>query len=335
VIIMNTTLLQLGLLSLAIGVSASAQTYTTIMNGEDSQSYYFLGGIPNRTTVTSVQSPFAYPSSNIGATDSQKYPSGNGSGTPPWWFYYYTCGANVCTHDSTPDYIERPPSHGQISSQKSSVIGLLAKATLKGTATSSDHTKAAHLYEVFYFTERNDYAGQREIGFARQMSPYASPSVDVTFAYWYTNDNCGLHTGVGSDPNMGYPNCRDSRATTGNIEVPATAWTDGHLFAGGGNNVPITGLTTGTQYIYKAHIFWAGWDSTYKLRVEVWDSTFTTQIFASNLDTTNLGDSLGITTSGTSGYVTLGTVRIDPHGTGTLSSTGVELCVDYVQTITP
>src|SRR5260370_39781134 len=88
---------------------------------------------------------------------------------------------------------------------------------------------------------------RREIGFARQMSPYASPSVDITFAYWYTNDNCGLHTGVGSDPNMGYPNCRDSQATTGAIEVPATAWTNGHLLASGYNFEFITGLTIGTK----------------------------------------------------------------------------------------
>src|ERR1700682_2893366 len=120
---MNTTLLQLGLLSLAIGVSASAETFTTIMSGENSQSYYFLGGTPSRTTVTSVQSPFAYPSSNIGATDSQTFPSGNVSGTPPWWFYYYTCGGDVCTHDLTGEYVVRPPSYGQISCQKSSVIG--------------------------------------------------------------------------------------------------------------------------------------------------------------------------------------------------------------------
>jgi hypothetical protein len=65
------------------------------------------------------------------------------------------------------------------------------------------------------------------------------------------------------------------------------------------------------------------------------DSTFITLMYSSNMDTTNLGVSLGITTSGTDGYVTLGTVRIDPYSTGTLISTGVELDVAYAQIITP
>ena len=328
---MNTTLLQLGLFSLALGVNASAVTYTTIMKGESSEKFTFLSTAtpPYRTTVTSVKSPFADPSSHLGANDSQTYPSGNSSGTPYWWFYYYTCGMDdVCTHDRTDEPIPRPPSHGQVSSQKSSVIGLLAKAALKGTATTSDNDLAAHLYETFYFGERNDYADQKEIGFARQISPYAD--VDVTYAYWFTNVNCGL--GGGSGPNMGYPYCRDSRATDGAKEDPATAWANGDLPATGYNIEFITGLTTGTEYVFQAYIVWASWDSSYKLRVEVRDSTFTTVIFASNLDTTNLGDSLGITTSGTSGYVTLGTQRVDPNNT--LSATGFQMDVDYVQTIT-
>lgn len=330
---MNTTLLQLGLLSLAIGVTASAQTYTTIMSGENSQSFSFLnnntGG--NRTTVTSVQSPFAYPNYTTGGTDSQTYPSGNTGGNPePWWFYYYSCPPYVCTYDWTGVAIERPPSIGQISSQKSSALGFLTQAALKGTATTNNSSYEAELYETFYFTERNDYAGQKEIGIARLIRPYTSD--DVTFAYWYTNDNCGL--GGGSGPNMGQPNCRTSQATTGATEDPTTAWGSGQLLAGGyANYAFFTGLTTGTTYIFQTYIFWASWDSTYKQRVEVWDSTFTTQIYAANIDTTYLGVSLGLTTSGTSGYVTLGTERYDPHGT--LSQTGFELDVNYVQIITP
>ena len=57
-----------------------------------------------------------------------------------------------------------------------------------------------------------------------------------------------------------------------------------------------------------------------------------TKPVSSNLDTTNLGDSLGITTSGTSGYVTLATQRVDPDNK--LSATGFQMDVDYVQTIT-
>lgn len=181
------------------------------------------------------------------------------------------------------------------------------------------------------FSERNDYAGQKEIGFARQISPHADDEDDdVTYAYWYTNVNCGF--GGGSGPNMGYPYCRDSRATDGAQEVPATAWANGDLPAEGYNFEFITGLTTGTKYNFLAYIFWASWDSSYKLRVEVRDSTFTTVIFASNLDTTNLGDSLGITTAGTSGYATVATQRVDPDGE--LSATGFQMDVDYVQTIT-
>lgn len=98
----------------------------------------------------------------------------------------------------------------------------------------------------------------------------------------------------------------------------------------------LTGLTTGTQYNYRAWIFWASWDSTYKLRVEAWDSTFTTEIFASNVDTTNGTDSLNLTTSGTSGYFTIGTLRSDnPGGTAEMSGSGVELDAAQVQSVTP
>jgi hypothetical protein len=334
---MNTILLQLGLLSLAIGVNASAQTYTNIMSGENSTSFSFLSGTGSRTTVTSIQSPFGYPNTITGANDSQTYPSGSTGGNPePWWFYYDTCGSNTCAYDLTGTAIPRPPAIGQISSQKFSAIGFLTKATLNGTVSNGGSTNPANMYETFFFTERNDYQGQREIGIARQMSPYAhvidpSNPGDYTYAYWFTNDNCGTGTSLGY-PTISTPaSCRTSQAT-GGVEALGS----GPLLQTGYNIDFITGLTTGTQYIFQTYIFWASWDSTYKQRIEVWDSTFTTQIFADNIDTTYLGVSLGLTTSGTSGYVTLGTQRFDPNPpSGTLSQTGVNLSVSYVQIITP
>jgi hypothetical protein len=160
-------------------------------------------------------------------------------------------------------------------------------------------------------------------------------SYDITYAYWYTNDNCGVYTGVSTDPNMGYPTCRKGQQNTGTVEVPYTAYSNGLLAPTGYNFVLLTGLTVGTQYNYRAWIFWA-WDSTYKLRVEAWDSTFTTQIFGDNVDTTNVGDHLNLTTSGTSGYFTIGTLRDDnPGGTAVMSGSGVQLDVAQVQKITP
>ena len=335
---MNTLLLQLGALALASGVCATAQTFTTIMSGESSTQLTFVGGgTGSRTSVSSLQSPFYFPSSYLGATDTQTFATGNGSLTPPWWFAYYTGGgcAATCTHDWTGDTIDRTgaATNGQISSQKSSVIGLLAKATFKGNVSYSSYTSAADLYETFFFSERDDYAGQREIGFVRDqgVNPFYQSSYDITYAYWYTNDNCGV--GGGAGPNMGYPYCRTSEAIEGASETPATAWANGDLAATGINYVLLTGLTTGTEYNYRAWIFWASWDSTYKLRVEAWDSTFTTEVFASNVDTTSGTDNLSLTTSGTSGYFSLGAVRSDPSNT--MSGTGVELDVAQVQKITP
>jgi hypothetical protein len=334
---MKTTWLRLGILAAAIGVSATAQTYTNIMSGEDSTQLTFPSSPASgqHATVTSVQSPFSFPSSNTSQNDYYyTFPTGNSGLTPPWWFSYQDCSPGpICADDSTGGNISRPPTNGQISSLKSSGIGLLAQATFKGTVSYSALTSPADLYETFYFTERDDYAGQREIGFVRDqgINTYYQSSYDITYAYWYTNDNCGV--GGGSGPNMGEPWCRTSQAT-GAAEDPGTAWNDGDLAATGINYVLITGLTIGTEYIYQAYIFWASWDSTYKLRVEVWDSTFTTQIFASNLDTTNGTDNLNLTTSGTNGYVTLGTVRADPYDK--MGGTGVELDVtSYVQIITP
>lgn len=338
---MNTALrrLTVALLSCLTGLSASAQTYTTIMSGERSTSFSCGGGgTCSRTPVTSLQSPFGFPSSYLNSNDSQTYPSGSAGGVPePWWFSYFACGAgaNLCTQDLTGAPISRGPAYGQISSRKSSVLGLLAQAALNGTASNGGSSDPADVYETFYFSQRRDYAGQREIGFVRQMSPYATvidpanPG-DYSYFYWYTNDNCGV--GGGSGPNMGYPYCRTSQAN-GTAENPATA----PLLATEFNFefLPPNTLTIGTTYIFREWIFRASWDSTYKLRCEVWDSTFTTQIFAANLDTVSADGSarLGITTSGTSGFVTLGTERSDPNNT--LTSSGIALSVNYVQIMTP
>lgn len=211
------------------------------------------------------------------------------------------------------------------------MIGLLATATFNGNVSYSTLTLPADLYETFFFTEREDYAGQREIGFVRDqgVNTVYQESYDIAYAYWYTNDNCSV--GGGSGPNMGEPWCRTSVAT-GGAENPATAWTNGDLAATGMNYALITGLTTtGTEYTYQAYIFYATWDSTYKLRVEVWLPGFAGSgpLFAANVDTTNGTDNLNLTTSGTSGYVSVGTVRGDPNGV--MSGTGVELDVSEVQ----
>ena len=91
---------------LTFGVKAPAITYTAIMNGENSTKFSFLNNNINpRSTVTSIQSPFAYPTTITGSTDTQTYPSGNSSATPPWWFYY---SGNFIANDSTGVAIGRP-----------------------------------------------------------------------------------------------------------------------------------------------------------------------------------------------------------------------------------
>lgn len=68
----------------------NAQTYTAIISGENSQAFSFLNGNPTRPTVTSIQSPFAYPNTITGSNDmaGYAYPVGNSSATPPYWFKY-------------------------------------------------------------------------------------------------------------------------------------------------------------------------------------------------------------------------------------------------------
>jgi hypothetical protein len=336
---MNTTLLQLGLLSLAIGASASAQTYTNVMSGESSTSFSFLSGTGSRTTVTSIQSPFGYPNTITGANDSQTYPSGSTGGNPePWWFYYDTCGSNTCAHDLTGAAIPRPPAIGQVSYLKSSAIGFLTKATLNGTVSNGGSHAEANMYETFFLTERNDHQGQKEIGIARQMSPYAHAidpthnSGDYLYAYWFTNDNCGAGTSVGYPTISLAASCGTSQAN-GSVKALGSGLQVGYNIGFICGPSTTTCAFTGGTYIFQTYIFWASWDSTYKQRIEIYDSSLSTLLFGDNIDTTYLGVSLGLTTSGASGYVTLGTQRFDPSNT--LCQTGVNLSVNYVQIITP
>lgn len=377
---MKTTLLQLGLLSIAIGVSASAQTYTTIMSGESSTSFSFINNnTGNRTSVTSLQSPYGFPGTITGANDTQTFPSGSTGGNPePWWFYYGTCGSNTCAYDLTGMAIPRGPSYGQVSSQKSSLIGLWVNAAFEGTASTSDSSDAATVDEVAFLTVRDDYQGQQEIGIARQMSPYAyntnscdptppTPpcnSGDYLYGYWFTNDNCfsqtaGAAAGPPTTTLSALAGCQTSQANS-SIQAVGIPPSGGMLLQTGFSTIcyicppsqtlgtcQFTGTTT--SYVFQTYIFYADWDDTYKQRVEVWNSAFTENYFGENLDTTNIntGAMLGLTTSGTSGYITVGTEQLDPGGNpnppgttpaGTLISSvspAIALAVSQVQMITP
>lgn len=166
----------------------------------------------------------------------------------------------------------------------------------------------------------------------------------IYFAYWYTNDNCGSGTSSGYPTYSNPASCQTSQATD-SAQTLGSGPAGGSLLQVGGDDdficgiptVTLTSCTTSvpaltggtTSYILQTYIFYASWNSSYMQRIEVWDSTFTTNYFADNLETT----ALGLTTSGTSGYVTLGTEQWDPSGT--LSSSTVQLSVSYVQTITP
>lgn len=311
-----------------VGANSSAQTYTAIMSGENSEAFHFINGnsCPSdcaRSTVTSIQSPFGYPGNYPGANDTQTLPTGNSSATPPYWFYYTVSGSTYTAHDLTGVVISRPSSYGQTSSQKFSVIGICPKATFSGTVSGSSGT----MYETIYFSERSDWAGQREFGFVRQMSP--GVSYDQVNFYWSVNSNCSAASSPPSaNNNWGYPSCRTSQAPVpAATENPNTAPLVTEYFF----PTQITGLTTGTTYFYNSYLFWATWDSTYKFRVEVWDSTYSTQITAFNVDTSSGGVNYGATTSGMNGYVTLGTQRAD--GSNALSSSGVQLAVASVQIV--
>ncbi len=302
---------------LTLGVNVPAETYTAIMSGENSEAFTFINhNTSPRTTVTSIQSPFAYPNSITGSADTQTYPTGNSSLTPPWWFSYSVSLGVYTAHDATGNHPDRKPSYGQTSSQKSAVIGIRPKAAFSGTVSGSSGT----MYEAIYFSERVDWAGEREFGFYRQMSPGASPSLDKMYFYWSTNSNCSI------GDNSGYPWCRTSQAPN-TTEDPTTAPLVLEHFI----PAEITGLTTGTTYYFNGYLFWATWGSTYKFRVEVWDSTYSTQITAFNVDTSSGGVNYGATTSGMTGYVTLGTQRDDPSNA--LTSSGIQLSVTSIEMV--
>jgi len=180
-------------------VAASAQTFTAIMNGESSEAFTFLNnnGSP-RSTVTSIQSPFGYPNSTTGSADTLTYPVGNASAAPPYWFYYTYSDGAYRTFDLTGDSPGRNPSYGQTSAQKSAAIGIRPKAAFSGTVSGSSGT----MIEAIYFSERRDWAGGREFGFFRQMSP--GVNLDKMYFYWSTNSNCSI------TDNLGYPWCRTS-----------------------------------------------------------------------------------------------------------------------------
>ncbi len=304
---------------LTVGVNAPAQTFTAIMSGENSEAFAFINNNTSpRSTVTSIQSPFAYPNTTTGSTDTQVYPTGNFSATPPYWFYYSgNSGWSYTTVDLTGAHPSRRPSYGQTSSQKSSVIGIRPKAAFSGTVSGGSGT----MLETIYFSERADWAGQREFGFYRQMSPGEKPSLDKLYFYWSTNSNCSI-----SD-NLGYPWCRTSQAITNSTEDPRSAPLVSEYFF----PTEITGLTMGTTYYFTSYLFWATWDSTYKFRVEVWDSTLTSAIVAFNVDTSSGGVNYGATTAGMNGYITAGTQRID--SSNALSSSGVQLSVTSIEMV--
>jgi hypothetical protein len=275
------------------------QTFTAIMAGESSTKITVANGSMNRTSVTSIQTPFAFPNASA-AYDSITYPNGNSSGTPPWWFRYYEVFSTYYLTDLTLSDPYRPAQNSQQSSAKSGVMGIQTWATFSGTATGSE------VIQTIYFGERQDWAGEREFGFAR----YAVSG--PWFFYWSVNSNCSITA------NLGYPWCRLYEAVNGASENPNSAPLLGEFL------YPISissGLTVGTEYLFKAWLFWA-WDSTYKFRVEVWDSTGSVNISAYNVDTSVGGTNYGATTSGMTGYVNLGTVQ-----SGTATATGVQLSV--------
>lgn len=292
---------------LVVASSAYAQSFTSIMNGENSTYFSFLDNTSTRTTVTSIQSPFAYPSTSTGAVDgTYTYPSGNGSATPPWWFAYTTVSPYTAT-DYSGHTIGRNPSYGQISSSKSGVYGILTKATFQGSGTSS----GGFFIESIYFGERVEWAGQREFGFYRPVDV-----ASTVYFYWSTNSNCSI------GDNSGYSWCRTAVAPN-STETPGSAPLVYEHFV----SEPISGVTTSTEYTWVAYVFWASWDSTYKFRVEQWNSAYTgSPITAFNVDTVDAGVNLGLTTSGTSGYVTLAAQRLDPF-----SASGAQLGVSLVK----
>lgn len=112
---------------------------------------------------------------------------------------------------------------------------------------------------------------------------------------------------------------------TNTTEDPTTASLASEYFL----PTEVTGLTPGTTYYFVGYLFWATWDSSDKLRVEVWDSTYSVEITAFNVDTSSGGVNYDATTSGMNGYVTSATQRIDPSNA--LTSSGIQLSVSSIE----
>lgn len=286
----------LGCAIAATVVPVSGQTWTTTLSGESSYNLAFVNGNTQpRTLTSSLQSP-VMPTTAIGANDdmNHKYPSGNASGTPPWWFIY--TNGNFTATDLTNSTIFRYPTMGQISLPKAATAGVRARAAFKGSGSGSGYG-----IESIYVGQRDDWAGQKEYGFFRNLS---EPNT-VRF-YWEFNSNC-QQTG-----NAGYPYCRASQAQ-GNVETPGSV----ALFRDELFSAPFTGVNCSVQSMWVAYIFWASWDWTYKFRVEQWDSSYTMFINAFNFDMTQYDWSimqninLDLNTSGMTGYVNTAATKRD------------------------
>jgi hypothetical protein len=275
-------------------VPVSGQTWTTTLSGESSYNLAFVdGNTQPRTLTSSLQSP-AMPTTAIGANDdiNHRYPSGNASGTPPWWFIY--TNNNFTATDLTNNFIYRNPTIGQISFPKSGTYGVRARAAFKGSGSGSGYG-----IESIYVGERDDWAGQREFGFFRNLS---EPNT-VRF-YWEINANCS------QTANAGYPYCRASQAP-GNAETPGSV----ALFRDELFSAPFTGVNCSVQSMWVAYVFWASWDMSYKFRVEQWNSSYTVLVNAFNFDMTQYDAgimswiNLGLTTSGMTGYMNLAATK--------------------------
>jgi hypothetical protein len=301
-------LLTLAWLALA-PVHSDGQTFTSAMTGESSTTFAFVNGNGARNLAWTLQSPFLFPTVSAGAYDTPNYgyPVGNALAAPPSWFVYTanSGGGLYSTFDLTnmPPY--RYPSYGQISNFKSNIIGIRAKAKFDGSGSGD-----GFFIEAIYFSERQDWAGQREFGFFRNVSEDSR-----VYFYWSTNSNCSITA------NMGYPYCRLYQATGGQEYAAFAPVVAEHFEA-----TAIDNIDTTRQYVWISYVFWAFWDASYKFRVEVWDDTYTAQIAGFNVDTTSDSTSFGVNSSGLSGYITLATQRRDPFYTSNsqLSVTSVE-----------
>ena len=292
-------------------VPAYGQTWSNTLISEASTNLAFLNGNSTpRTTTYSLQSP-VMPTTDTGANDDGNhfYPYGSGV-TPPWWFTY--TNGNFTATDLTGTIPYRYPTNGQISFVKPNVYGVRSRAAFTGSGSGQGYG-----IEAIFVGEREDWAGQREFGFARSLN---EPNT-VTF-YWSINSNCS------QGDNAGYPYCRSYQAPNPPAqENPTNApLVREELFS-----FPIYNVNCSVQSMWVGYLFWASWDSSYKFRVEQWDSTYSTPIIGFNVDTTLYSNgtpvSLGLTTNGMTGYVNLTATRKPPFS----ASTNAQLVVGSVE----